>query len=136
MKITFGFAIKCIDVIEKLSILAPHPLKTIKPCPPHPKKRTPLEWEKFAFVPTQNTLGICENNPLGRENPQTPFHLISPNPALEKQIPSNPPKKQIPWNDDSNKPNRVNISCPCVVVAPNQPNTMDDMHIHRPLSSS
>jgi hypothetical protein len=23
-----------------------------------------------------------------------------------------------------------------VVVAPNQPNTMDDMHIHRPLSSS
>jgi hypothetical protein len=35
-------------------------------------------------------------------------------------------------NDESHRPNHINISCPHVVVGPNQPNTMDKMcHIHQ-----
>jgi hypothetical protein len=42
MKITFGFAMK---LYKNYSSLAPHPLKTIKPSPPHPKKN-PFGMEK------------------------------------------------------------------------------------------
>ncbi len=39
-------------------------------------------------------------------------------------------------NDDSHRLDCINISLPHVVVTPNQPNAMDNMHIHWPPSTS
>jgi len=57
----------------------PHPLKTIKPSPPHPKK----------------TL-------LEIQNAHVPHHLISTEPNFEK-TPSTPTRKTIPWNERKEK---------------------------------
>jgi hypothetical protein len=55
---------------------SPHPLETVKPSPPHPKK-TPLEMQ----------------------NPHAPPHIISPEPNFER-TPSTPTQETIHWKDN------------------------------------
>jgi len=62
-----------------------HPVKTIKPSPPHPKKN---------LLEIKNAHALC--------------HLISTEPNLGK-TPSTPTREKIPWKEKKEKKNQLFI---------------------------
>jgi hypothetical protein len=70
----FQFVIKCIDVIQKLSSLALHPIETTKPSPP-PIKKNPLGILENLLTIYPKHSPKCRNRTFGRKKSPNPTSL-------------------------------------------------------------